>query len=202
MEAASGVLFFIVAASLFPLALGPAPTVLRAMGPGVLWVTALLAVLLSTPRLFAADHAQGFLEQMLLAPHPLPILVLVKTVACWLTIGVPLTLAAPVLALQFNLSAYAAGWLTLTLAVGTPALILIAAVSAALVLEVRGAGALTALITLPLYVPILVFGVGAAAAAANGTSPAAAFSLLGACLALTLVFAPPATAAALRIALE
>lgn len=202
MQAVSGLLFFIVAASLFPLALGPDPTLLRSVGPGVLWVAALLAVLLSAPRLFAADHAQGLLEQMVLSPHPLSLLVLAKVAACWFIIGLPLTLAAPLLALQFDLSAATAGWLMLTLALGTPALMLIAGVSAALVLEVRGAGALTALITLPLYVPVLVFGVGAATAAAKGNSPEAALSLLGACLALTLVFAPPATAAALRIALE
>lgn len=202
MEAVSGVLFFVVAASLFPLALGPDPTMLRAVGPGVLWVTVLLAVLLSAPRLFAADHAQGLLEQMLLSPQPLALLVLVKVAASWLTIGLPLTLAAPVLALQFDLSLQTAGWLALTLFLGTLALILITAVSGALVLEVRAAGALTALITLPLYVPVLVFGVGAVTAVAQGMNPAAAVSLLGACLALSLAFAPPAAAAALRAALE
>lgn len=202
MEAVSGVLFFVIAASLFPLALGPAPTTLHAIGPGVLWVAALFAVLLSAPRLFAADHAQGLLEQMLLTPYPLSLLVLVKVGACWLTIGLPLVLSAPLLALQFDLPIAVAGWLALSLALGTPALMLITAVSAALALEVRAAGALTALITLPLYVPVLIFGVGAATAAVNGTSPAAALSLLGACLALTLAFAPAAAAAALRVSLE
>lgn len=202
MEAVSGVLFFVIAASLFPLALGPEPATLRAVGPGVVWVAALFAVLLSAPRLFAADHDQGLLEQMLLTPYPLALLILVKAAACWLTIGLPLIVAAPLLALQFGLPAHAAAWLALTLALGTPTLVLIAAVSAALVLEVRAAGALTALITLPLYVPVLVFGVGAAVAATEGTNPVAAVSLLGACLALALAFAPPAAAAALRIALE
>ncbi|MDN5862753.1 MAG: heme exporter protein CcmB, partial [Salinisphaera sp.] len=128
--------------------------------------------------------------------------VVVKVAACWLTIGLPLTLAAPVLALQFDLSLQTAGWLALTLFLGTLALILITAVSGALVLEVRAAGALTALITLPLYVPVLVFGVGAVTAVAQGMNPTAAVSLLGACLALSLAFAPPAAAAALRAALE
>src|SRR5699024_10299581 len=137
MTAVSSVLFFVVAASLFALALGPDPVLLRAIGPGVLWVAALLSILLAAPRLFAADHAQGTLAQMLLSPQPLALLVLVKAFACWLSTGLPLLVVTPLLALQFDLSAPTAAWLVLTLIIGTPALVLVAAVVCAVVSDGR-----------------------------------------------------------------
>lgn len=202
MGAASGVFFFVIAASLFPLALRPDPATLRAVGPGVIWVAALFAVLLSAPRVFAADHEHGVLEHLLLAPYPLSILVLVKIAAHWLATAVPLLLVAPFLALEFDLPWKAAGWLVVTLALGTPTLALLAAVSAALTLGVRAASVLAALITLPLCVPVLVFGAAATQAAVIGMNPIGAVSLLGACLLLALACTPAAASAALRIALE
>lgn len=194
--------FFLVAASLFPLAVGPEQETLRAIAPGVLWVMALLSCLMSLGRLFEADHRDGSLEQLMLSAAPLPVIVLGKVAAHWLASGLPLTLLAPVLGLQFGLDAAALLFLTLGLAIGTPALGLIGAMGAALTLTARGGAALLALLVLPLFIPILVFGAGAVQAAQSGLGASAHLSLLGAVLALSLFFAPLAAAAAIRISLE
>lgn len=194
--------FFVIVVSLFPLGVGPEPNLLRTMAPGVLWVAALLATLLSLVRLFAADYQDGTLEQMLLSTEPLVLIVLGKVAAYWLTTGLPLVLVTPVLGLQFDLEQSALGVLILSLALGTPTLCLIGAVGAALTLGLRGGGVLLALLILPLYVPVLIFGAGAVGAQTAGLGPAAHLLLLAACLLLALVAAPLATAAALRISVE
>jgi len=201
-DAAAPVLFFVIVASLFPLGLGPEPELLRRIGPGVLWVGALLATMLSAARLFASDYEDGTLEQMALSPEPLAALVYGKLAAHWLVTGLPLIVAAPLLGLQYGLPADTIAMLALSLALGTPVLSLVGAIGAALTLGVRGGGMLTALLVLPLYVPALIFGAGAVEAGAAGTGAEAHLSLLGACLALAAFFAPWAITAALRIALE
>ena len=200
--AAAPVLFFVVVASLFPLGLGPEPELLRRIGPGVLWVGALLATMLSLARLFASDYDDGTLEQMALSPEPFVALVAGKLAAHWLVAGLPLVVAAPVLALQYGLPADTIAVLVASLALGTPVLSLVGAIGAALTLGVRGGGLLVALLVLPLYVPALVFGAGAVDANLAGTGAGAHLSLLGACLAIAVFFAPWAITAALRIALE
>ena len=194
--------FFVLVASLFPLGLGPEPELLRRIAPGVLWVAALLASMLSLGRMFAADYEDGTLEQLALAPVPLVATVGGKVVAHWLVSGMPLVLVSPLLALQYGLPADVIGLLAASLLVGTPALSLVGAIGAALTLGVRAGGVLVALLVLPLYVPTLIFGAGAVDAKLAGLSPAANLSLLGACLLLATVFAPPAAAAGVRIALE
>ena len=194
--------FFVAVASLFPLGVGPEPERLREMAAGVIWVGALLAALLSLPRLFAADYADGTLEQMLVCAHPLPGVVLAKIAGHWLGTGLPLALVAPLLGLQFDLPADTLGVLLLALLLGSPVLSLLGAAGAALTLGVRGAGALVALLVLPLYVPVLVFGAGAVSASLHGLDYSAHLSLLGASLAVSLAAAPWATCAALRIALD
>ena len=194
--------FFIIVVSLFPLAISPEVRVLREIGPGVVWVAALLACMLSLPRLFAADHADGTLEQLLLVPQPLPLLVLAKTAAHWVTSAVPLIAITPLFAAQYNLGSEALLVLAGTLLIGTPVLSLLGTVGAALTLGARGGGVLLSLLVLPLFVPVLIFGAGAVEAAAGGLAVGAHFSLLGACLLMALVMAPLAAAAALRISTE
>jgi len=201
-DAAAPLLFFFVVATLFPLGLGPEPEMLRRIGPGVLWVGALLATMLSLARLFASDYDDGTLEQMALSPEPFVALVAGKLAAHWLVAGLPLVVAAPVLALQYGLPADTIAVLVASLALGTPVLSLVGAIGAALTLGVRGGGLLVALLVLPLYVPALVFGAGAVDANLAGTGAGAHLSLLGACLAIAVFFAPWAITAALRIALE
>lgn len=194
--------FFVIVASLFPLGVGPEPKLLRAMAPGILWVAALLASMLSLGRLFDADYADGSLEQLMLAPEPLAMVVIGKVMAHWLISGLPLVLIAPVIALQFDLPAGSLGTLFLALLLGTPLLSLIGAIGAALTVGVRGGGVLVSLLVLPLYVPVLVFGAGAVDASATGMDASGHLSILGALLLLGMVLAPWATAAALRISLE
>ncbi|HEX7811074.1 MAG TPA: heme exporter protein CcmB [Burkholderiales bacterium] len=194
--------FFVIVVSLFPLGIGPEPETLREIAPGVVWVSALLAAMLSLARMFSGDFADGTLEQLVLTAQPLTLLVLAKVGAHWLTTGLPLVLIGPLLGLQFDLPGDALWILVISLLIGTPALSMIGAVGAALTLGVRGGGALTSLLVLPLYVPVLIFGAGAVAATANGTGAGGHLSLLGAMLMLSLVFAPWAIAAALKISLE
>ena len=194
--------FFVIVISLFPLGVGPEPDTLREIAPGVVWVAALLAAMLSLARLFGTDYADGTLEQLVLTPQPLVVLVMAKVAAHWLTTGLPLVLIAPALGLQFDLPADALATLLLSLLIGTPVLSLVGAVGAALTLGVRGGAALTSLLVLPLYVPVLIFGAGAVAATATGAGAAGHLSLLGAMLMIALVFAPWATAVALKISLE
>lgn len=194
--------FFIIVVSLFPLGVGPEMNILRAIAPGVLWVAALLASMLSLGRLFSIDYMDGTLEQLLIAPSPLFLLVLGKMISHWLVSGLPLVLMAPILGIQYDLSLEALGVLTLSLLIGTPILSLIGAIGAALTLGVRGGGVLVSLLVLPLYIPILIFGAGAVEASAAGLGYDAHFSLLGAFLLVSLVFAPWAAAASLRISME
>ena len=201
-DTGSALVFFVIVVSLFPLGVGPQLELLRRMGPGVVWVAALLASMLALGRLFADDHADGTLEQLLLSPTPLALLVLAKTAAHWLASGLLLVLISPLLALQFDLGAEAAGVLCLSLLLGTPLLSLIGAIGAALTVGLRGAGVLLSLLVLPLAAPVLIFGAGAVEAAQAGLSTAPHFSLLGAMLLVALVLAPLAAAAALRIAVE
>jgi heme exporter protein B len=195
-------LFYVIVVSLFPLATTPERTLLALMGPGVLWVAALLASLLSLPRLFASDHADGTLEQIALSPYPLPSLVYGKIAAHWLTSGLPVVLMAPVLGLQYALDGEALAVLAAALLLGTPILSLLGAIGAALTLGLRGGGGLLALLVLPLCVPVLIFGAGAVDAAHAGLGPAAHLSLLGAGLLIAIVGAPLAASAAIRIALD
>ncbi len=194
--------FFIIVVSLFPLGVGPEMDMLRQIAPGVLWVAALLATMLSLNRLFATDHADGTLEQMALSAVPLGVLVTGKVIAHWLLSGLPLALLAPVLGLQFDLAPGSLAVLVVSLLIGTPVLSLIGAVGAALTLGVRGGGVLVSLLVLPLYVPVLIFGAGAVEADLTGLGATAHLSLLAAFLALSAFFGPWATTVALRIALE
>jgi heme exporter protein B len=196
------VLFFVIVVSLFPLGIGPEPQLLRTVAPGVLWVAALLASMLALNRVFAADHADGTLEQMMLGATPLGLIVAAKVFAHWLVSGLPLVLISPVLALQFDLPQELLGVLVLSLALGTPVLSLIGAIGAALTLGLRGAGALLSLLVLPLYVPVLIIGAGAAESAASGLGGHAQLFLLGAMLIFAGAFAPWAAAVALRISIE
>jgi heme exporter protein B len=201
-EVLTALFFFVVVATLFPLGIGPEPAVLRKIAPGILWVGALLASLLSLGRLFSADCQDGTLEQMALSTPPLPVLVAAKVLAHWLLSGLPLALLAPVLALQFGLEPGAMAVLVLSLVVGTPLLSLIGAVGAALTLGVRGGEVLLSLLVLPLYIPTLIFGSGAVEAQMSGVAYAAHVSLLGAMLVLAAFFGPWMCSAALRVALE
>ncbi len=194
--------FFIIVVSLFPLGIGPESRVLRAIAPGVVWVAALLASLLSLGRLFAADYQDGTLEQMLLTPQPLYLLVLGKVLAQWLVSEVPLVLIAPLLGVQFGLSQNSLLVLAASLLLGTPVLSLIGSIGAALTLGLRAANVLVALLVLPLYIPVLIFGAEAVEATLIGMNTQAHLSLLAAILLVSLVFAPWTTAAALRISLE
>lgn len=201
-DIASVFFFFIIAASLFPLGLGADPKLLHLIAPSVLWVSALLSCMLSLPRMFAVDYADGTLEQLIIANQPVLLTVLMKIFAHWVLSGLPLVLVAPVIGLQFDLSANELQVLALSLLLGTPTLSLIGSIGGALTLGVRGGGVLIALLVLPLYIPVLVFGAGAVNAVSIGMSAGAGLTLLGAMLALSLVFAPLAASMALRIAIE
>ncbi len=201
-EVLTSLFFFVIVASLFPLGIGSEMDLLRKIAPGVLWVAALLAAMLSLNRLFANDHADGTLEQMALSPVPLGLLVSGKILAHWLVAGLPLVLIAPLLGLQYDLSPRALLVLVISLLLGTPLLSLIGAIGAALTLGVRGGGVLVSLLTLPLYIPALIFGAGAVEADISGLGAAGHLSLLAALLTLAVFFAPWATTAALKIALE
>ncbi|MBA3060027.1 MAG: heme exporter protein CcmB [Gammaproteobacteria bacterium] len=201
-EVLTPLVFFVVIASLFPLGVGPESALLQRMAPGVLWVSALLAAMLSLQRLFATDYADGSLEQMALSSTPLGLLVVAKAISHFLLSGLPLVLMAPVLGLQFGLDGRALGLLMLTLLLGTPTLSLIGSIGAALTLGVRGAGVLLSLLILPLYIPVLIFGAGAVESDAAGMGAGGHLSLLAAMLVLSIFFAPIATTTALRISLE
>jgi heme exporter protein B len=201
-EVITAVFFFVVVAALFPLGIGPEINTLRLVAPGILWVGALLASMLSLGRLFAADFADGTLEQMALSPNSLSVLVAAKILAHWLLSGLPLVLLAPVLGLQFDLTEEALWTLTIGLLLGTPSLSLIGAVGAALTLGVRGGDVLLSLLILPLYVPALIFGAGAVQAQMSGLGAAAHLSILAAMALVAAVFSPWVSAASLRIALE
>ncbi|MES9882572.1 MAG: heme exporter protein CcmB [Sedimenticola sp.] len=198
----STLFFFVIVVSLFPLGIGPEMATLRLIAPGVFWVAALLASMLALERLFAADFDDGTLEQMLLTPQPLFLLVLGKITAHWLVTGLPLVLMAPLLGLQYDLGSDALQVMLVTLLMGTPALSLIGGIGAALTLGLRGGGVLVSLLVLPLYIPVLIFGAGAVEATASGLGGAGHIYMLGAILVMSLVLAPVASAAALRISAE
>lgn len=201
-DVANTLLFFVVVVTMVPLGVGPELNTLRTIAPGIVWVAALLAAILSLNRLFANDYADGTLEQMLLTGEPLPVIVLAKAAAHWLVTGLPITGMAVLLAVMFDLDAGSTAILVASLALGTPALSLIGAVGAALTLGLRGGGVLITLLVLPLYVPVLIFGAGAVETAAGGLSPQGHLLLLGAMSLGATVLAPWAIAAALRISLE
>jgi len=195
-------IFFEMVVSLFPLGVGPEMDMLRKMASGVVWVAALLASMLSLPRMFSADYADGTLEQMMLAPQSLSVLVLGKIVAHWMLSGLPLALIAPVLGLQFDMPSPALWILVLALLLGTPVLSMIGAVGAALTLGLRGGGVLVSLLVLPLCIPVLIFGAGAVEAVTSGMSVVSNLSFLGAFMLFALVFTPFVAAQALRISME
>lgn len=194
--------FFVIVVSLFPLGIGPELETLREIAPGVVWVAALLASMLALERLFAADFADGTLEQMLLTPQPASLLVLGKVMAHWLVTGLPLVVMAPVLGIQYDLPAEGLAVLMLSLLLGTPTLSLIGAIGAGLTLGLRSGGVLLSLLVLPLYVPVLIFGAGAVEASVSGLGAQAHLSLLGAMLVLALLLSPLGAAAALRVSAE
>lgn len=194
--------FFIIVVSLFPLGIGPEQQLLRTIAPGVVWVAALLASMLALGRTFGNDYQDGTLEQLMLTPQPLYLIVLAKVLAQWLVSEVPLVLVAPVLGLQFGLSQNTLAVMTVSLLLGTPVLSLVGSIGAALTLGLRSANVLVALLVLPLYIPVLIFGAGAIEATVSGADAQPYLLLLGATLVLALTFAPWATAAALRISVE
>ncbi len=201
-DTVAGLLFFVMVVSLFPLGVGPEPELLRTMAPGVLWVAALLASMLSLGRLFADDHQDGTLEQLMLSAMPLPLLVLGKVFAHWIGTGLLLSMLSPILGLQFDLPWDTLVVLWLSLLLGTPLLSLVGGVGAALTVGVRGSGVLLTLLVLPLVTPVLIFGAGAVEANRSGWGMSAHFSLLGAGLLLALFVTPIVTAAALRLAVD
>jgi heme exporter protein B len=195
-------LFFFVVVTMVPLGVGPELNVLRMIGAGTVWVAALLASIVSLGRMFAQDHADGSLEQMVIAGQPLSIIVIGKICAHWLVTGAPITLAAIPIAVMFDLGVEPGATLVAALGLGTPALSLLGAIGAALTLGLRGGGVLVTLLVLPLTVPVLIFGAGAVDAVAGGLSPAADLLLLGGLSLGAAALAPWAIAMALRISLE
>lgn len=199
-DLAQVIFFFAVVVTLVPLGVGAETNTLRAIAPGVVWVAALLAALLSLPRMFAADFADGTLEQMLVAAEPLPVIVFAKVIAHWLVTGVPMTVFAALFGVMFDLSLDVTLVLVASLAVGTPIMSFIGAIGAALTLGLRAGGVLTSLLVLPLYIPVLIFGSGAASAVAVSMSPTAHFLIVGGLTLATAALSPMAVSAALRIA--
>jgi heme exporter protein B len=201
-EVLTALFFFVVVTSLFPLGIGADGALLRKIAPGVLWVAALLSTLLGLQRMFAADYLDGALEQLILTPQSLVLLVSGKIAAHWLVSGLPLVLLAPIIGIQFDLDASSLYVLMASLLLGTPVLSLLGSIGAALTLGVRGGSVLISLLILPLYIPVLIFGAGAVYANSVGLDITGHFSLLGALLILALAFVPWVSAAALKIAIE
>jgi heme exporter protein B len=195
-------LFFVLVVMLFPLGVSPEIAFLQQAGGGILWVAALLSVLLSLDHLFRHDFDDGTLEQLVLQPQPLFLLVLAKSMAHWVLTGLPLVLLTPLLGVMVHLGGNSIGVLCLTLLIGTPVLSLIGAIGAALTLGLRSAGVLLSLMIIPLYIPVLIFGTGTVLAAAEGASVTGQLALMGAFLVLAITLAPFASAAALRISLS
>ncbi|HWP00749.1 MAG TPA: heme exporter protein CcmB [Methylococcus sp.] len=201
-ELANPLLFFLIVVTLYPLGVSPDPELLRKIAPGVIWIAALLAALLSLENLFRSDFEDGSLEQLLLSPKPLPLLVLAKVLAHWLVSGLPMLLLAPVLALLLAMPGAAALTLEITLAIGTPLLSLIGAIGVALTVGLRRGGILLTLLILPLYIPVLIFATNAIAAASAGMPVEGQLYFLAALLVLALTLAPIAVAASLRISVN
>lgn len=194
--------FFLVAVALFPLGISSDPEILRNIAPGAIWIAALFSTVLALDRLFSEDLADGTLEQQLLSPLPITLVLLVRLIAHWVITSLPIVLLAPVMGLQFGLNGEEIWVLTLTLLMGTPVLVLLGAIGAALTVGLRSSGGLVTLLLLPLYVPILILGSSAVSAVMLDMSVTAHFSLLGAALALSLALSPYAVATALRITLD
>ncbi|GIU20384.1 MULTISPECIES: heme exporter protein CcmB [unclassified Shewanella] len=192
-------LFFVLVVTLFPLGIGPEPQVLTRVAPGIIWVAALLASMLSLERLFKADYADGSLEQMLLSPQPLPLMVLAKVLAHWILTGVPLILVAPLLAVLLHLDGNSYGALIATLALGTPVLSLLGAIGVALTVGLRKGGVLLSLLILPLYIPVLIFATSAIDAAGMNLPYDGQLAIIGAMLVGSLTLAPFAIGASLRV---
>jgi len=201
-EMVNPLLFFILVTSLFPLGVGANPNLLQAIGPGVIWVAALLAALLSLDNIFRSDFEDGTLEQFLLSSHPVSILVLAKVTAHWLVTGLPLLLVSPLLGVLLGLTGDGIRILMITLLLGTPVLSLLGAVGVALTVGLRKGGMILSLLVLPLYVPLLIFAASAVDMAAAGLPVSAHLLFISALLVLALSLSPPATAAALRISLS
>jgi heme exporter protein B len=195
-------IFFVIVATLFPLALSPKREILQGIGPGVLWIGALLSNLLSLNALYRADVEDGSMEQLMVGPYSLTAIMFGKTLAHWLVSGLPLVLLAPVLAVTYHLPAEGVWTLAVTLLIGTPTLSLLGSVGAALTAGVRQSGGLLALIVIPLMLPVLMFGARATALAGSGETVSGPLYLLGALLALALTLLPFATAAAIRISID
>ncbi len=201
-EMINPLLFFVLVTALFPLGIGADPELLRNIGPGIIWVAALLASLLSLETVFRSDFDDGSLEQLLLSPHPLSVLMIAKVLAHWLITGLPLLIVAPLLAVLLNLSGDATATLLITLALGTPVLSLIGAIGVALTVGLRKGGTILSLLVLPLYVPVLIFAASAVANSDAGLPVNAHLSLLAALLVLSISLSPAATAASLRISMS
>ena len=201
-EMINPLLFFVLVTSLFPLGIGADPVLLKAIGPGIIWVAALLAALLSLDGIFRSDFEDGTLEQLLLSSHPVSVLVLAKVLAHWMITGLPLLLVAPLLGILLGLPAAGIKLLMITLLLGTPVLSLLGAVGVALTVGLRKGGMILSLLVLPLYVPLLIFAASAVDTAAAGLPVTAHLSLISALLVLALSLSPLATAAALRISLS
>ncbi len=198
-ELANPLIFFVLVVTLFPLAVTPTAAALRTMAPGVIWVSALLAVLLSLDRLFQQDYDDGSLDQLMLSPNPLVILVFAKVTAHWLLTGLPLVIIAPLLGLFLSLPMEAISVLVYSLLLGTPVLSMVGAIGVSLTVAVNRGGVLLSLIILPLYIPILIFGANAVDVATDGLPVTGQLLFLGAVLALAVSLAPLATSVALRI---
>lgn len=201
-ELVNPLIFFLIVASLFPIGVSPEPNFLSQLAPGLLWVAALLATLLSMESLFKSDFEDGSLEQLLLSPQPLFLIVLSKVAAHWLMSGLALTLIAPLLGVMLFLPSEGMPGLMLSLLLGTPTLSLIGSIGAALTVGLRRGGVLISLLVLPLYIPVLIFGSSAVQAAVTGLPLSGYLALLGALLALALALAPIAAGAALRISVS
>jgi heme exporter protein B len=201
-EIANPVLFFILVITLFPLGIGAQPKLLQAIAPGIIWVSALLATMLSLDSLFRSDFDDGSLEQILLSPHPTSILVLGKISAHWLTTGLPLLVVAPLLAVFLGMPNQSLSILLITLLLGTPILSLIGAVGVALTVGLRRGGMILSLLVLPLYVPVLIFASNAVEMAGSGLPVNAQVNILISMLLLALVMAPWPTAAALKMSIN
>jgi len=201
-ELLNPLLFFVIVVTLFPLGITPEASILKAIGPGVIWVAALLATMLGLDHLFRSDFDDGSLEQMLLSTQPMPILVLAKMLAHWCLTGLPLVLVSPLLAVFLNIPSDLIPMLMLSLVIGTPTLSFIGAIGVGLTVGLRGGGMLLSLLVLPLYVPILIFGASIVQTAIGGMNPAGQFYVLGALLVFAMTLSPLATAAALRIAVH
>ena len=201
-EVLNPLVFFAIVITLFPIGISPDPGLLAAIAPGLLWVAALLAALLSLDSLFRSDYDDGSLEQLLLTPQPLAMLVLAKVAVHWLLTGLPLALMAPLLGVMLALPAGSYAVLAVSLALGSASLSLSGAIGAALTVGLSRGGVLLSLLVLPLFIPVLIFGAGAVQAAILGDGALAHLAILGALLALALSLAPLAIAASLRISIN